>query len=407
MVSKGGDLSASDEALVHRTGGERTERRGIPGARVRWAAGCLLVGLVCGLPAPSAAQGRAPQVALPLYDNGTESFIALDLASGDCILTDRLKNDPLQVRSRGLRQNLFREIGRRTDLAAFAGEILLAPILGSDGSTRAAVFVETSTGYLAFFDDVGRDNRLGTISVALDRPFESLASMDGNYALLMQRDAAGRTDGAYLYHATSGRASYYGGLRKLETVSAVVAVQGLPQLTGRVAAAAIQSTREQTVSYLVADGGNGDLYFFDLSANTPARMTARKSPLNLSEAFPEPGPHATPQRFVAVPLLSSDERTRQVFFVDASSGAMALLDDLDQQPALRSVAPNLYSALGPRTDEGGEASGPRVVTAVPAVGSTGSTVGIWLLDSASGAVAFVDGPRSPEQTAVRRVTVGG
>ncbi len=350
---------------------------------------------------PAAAQERSPRVALPLYSGGTESFISVDLGSGDCYLTDQLKSDPLRVRARGLRQNLFTEIGRPTDQGAVAGEILLAPILGGDGSTRAAIFVEASTGYVAFFDGVGRSNRLGEISVALGRPFEPIASMDGNYALLLRRDSAGRTDGAYLYHATTGRGFYYSGLRKLETVVEAVAVQGLPQLTGRVAAAAIQTTREQTVSYLVADGGSGELTFFDLSTSSPARIAVRKSPLTLTEVFPQPGPHATPQRFVAVPILDDDDRTRHVFVVDASSGAMALVENVDRQPALKPLRPNFYTAIGV------EEAGARVVTAVPGVSSNGRTAGIWLVDSSSGAVVWVENPGFPGQASARKVTVGG
>ncbi len=367
---------------------------------------CLLVGLVCALAAPAAAQERAPRVPLPLYSGGTESFISLDLGTGDCYLTDRLKSDPLRIRARGLGQNLFIEIGRPADQPAFAGEILLAPVLGSDSSTRAAVFVETSTGYLAFLDQVGRGNRLGEIRVALGRPFEPIASRDGNYALLMRRDSAGRTDGAYLYHATSGRAVYYGGLRKLETDVAAAAVEGLPRLAGRVTAAPLQSTREQTISYLVADGGSGELYFFDLSVRDPARVTVRKSALHLSEAFSEAGPHATPQRFVAVPLLDDDDRTRHVLVVDASSGALALVEGVDRQPALRSSTANLYAAIDD-SRSGEAAGGPRLVTAVPALEGGGRTVGVWLVDGATGAVAYVENPDAPERTAVRRVAVGG
>ncbi len=364
------------------------------------------MGLLLALAMPSAAQERSPRVALPLYAGGTESFISLDLGSGACSLTDRLKSDPRRIRARGLGQNLFTEIGRPTDQPAFAGEILLAPILGGDGSTRAAMFVETSTGYVAFLDGVGRGNRLGEISVGLGRPFEPIASMDGNYALLMRRDSAGRTDGAYLYHATTGRGFYYGGLRKLETVVEVAAVEGLPQLTGRVAAAAVQTTREQTVSYLIADGGSGELTFFDLSTSSPARIAVRKSPLSLTEVFPQPGPHPTPQRFVAVPILADDDRTRHVLIVDASSGALALVEGVDRQPVLRALRPNLYTTIG-GDSRPGEATGQRVVTAVPGVASNGRTGGVWLVDSLTGAVVWLENPGFPGQASARRVTVGG
>jgi hypothetical protein len=352
----------------------------------------------------AAAAAEPPVAVLPIFDGGgTDSFLQLDLGDGDGHLYDRLdRGRPSEIRRRFLEQNLFRQIGRPTDQPAIAGEFLLGPIVDSGGVSRAAFCVETTTGWVAILEDVGRGDELGKISTALGRPFEGLATQDGNYALLMRRDSSGRTDGAYLYHATTGRGRYYGGLRKLETAPPEVTVGPLPQLAGRVAAAPLLS-REQTVGYLVLDGGNGDLYFLDL-ANDPSRIAARKSQLNLSEVFSEPGPHPTPQRFVAVPIEDDDEITRQLFVLDVSNGEIAVLSNLDPRgaavPSYQKSPRKLYDVLREQPSEE-----PRVIATVPARAGNGEVEGLYLVDSRTRAVVYVDQPGSAAQLTLRRVSI--
>ena len=352
----------------------------------------------------AAAAQRAPALAvLPIYDgSGIRSFFQFNTGNGEGLLIDRLR-DPLQVRARVVQQNPYREIGRPLDQPAIAGEILLAPIRSSDGSTRAAFFVEASTGYVAFFDQAGRGGKLGEIQVVLGRPFQEIASGDGNYAMLMRRGGSGRTDGAYVYHATSGRALLYRGLRQLTTDSTPVAVRNLPQLSGKVAAIDLQSAREDTRAFLVADGGNGDLYFFELDPGNDVRVTVRKSRLNLTEVFPELGAQATARRFLLSPLVASDDRTQHVFVLDATSGEMALVENLDgSRPVLRKIVVNLYESI--RFEPSSEST---VWSAVPNLASNGQTIGIWLLDSLTRTTVYVDNPDSPGQTVIRRVAIGG
>ncbi len=362
----------------------------------------LLTGALV-LPLAAAGQGNNhPAVALPLIVGDTDRFFYFDLGNGSGYLADRLR-DPLQIRVRLSTQNLFGAIGRPTEESAVAGEILLGPIFVSSTRVGASLFVEASTGYVAFFDEAGRNNQLGKVSVALGRPFAPLRSTDGNYALLMRRDGSGRTEGAYLYHATTGRGLYYGGLRGLETDSRVATITNLPALTGRVAAAAIQSGREETWTYFVADGGNGEIYYFDLDDRQPARVAVRKSSSVLTEVFPEPGTQPAPVRFLAVPILAVDDRTQHIFVLDASSGDMALVEDVDsQQPALRKAALNLHTATGLTTS-----TEPRHWTSVPNLSTSGQTIGIWLRDSVTRNWVYLDNPDSPAEMTVRTVAAGG
>lgn len=339
MLRAAGDTPASQAALGPSGGGRKEHGKPLP-SRVLRTGGLAIplaaLGFVALLPffaAPAIGQGRASRRCRSSTKAPRGSCIAISPTvppiSAIGFRAIRWRSGPA-----GCGRICSPRSAGRPDQGAVPGEILLAPIRAADGSTRAAIFVETSTGYLALLDQVGRNNQLGTISVAIGRPFEPIASMDGNYALLMRRDSAGRTEGAYLYHATSGRGFYYGGLRKLETDVTAAAVADLPQLSGRVAAAPIQSSREQTRSYLLADGGNGELYFADLSGNA-ARFAIRKSALNLSTVFAQPGSHQSPQRFVAVPILANDDHTQHVLIVDVTSGAMALVESVDQRPTLR------------------------------------------------------------------------
>ena len=83
-----------------------------------------------------------------------------------------------------------------------------------------------------------------------------------------------------------------------------------------------------------------------LVTSDASRILARKSDSNLNEVFPEPGAQATPQRFVAVPMLAADDHTEHVFVLDASRGDMALVEGFDaRRPVLSKLSANLYDAL--------------------------------------------------------------
>lgn len=349
------------------------------------------------------AQPRAPIIALPQNSTGgTNELYYLDLGSGTVTHGDQLRRDPLAMRSGRLAQNLFQEIGRPVDQPAGLGEVLLGPISATGTTVRAAILVESSTGYVAFFDQLGKNRIFGRFSSALGRPFAPLASPDRNYALLMSHDGNGRSQGAYLYHAGSGQGLYLGGLAKLRNDVEAVAASGFPTLSGQVAAAELQFS-DRTIGYLVADAADGSLRFLDLEA--VQRITVRDSPVGLFPTFAAEAATATLQRFAVVPIRNSNETTTHVLFVDAASGDLAVLegvDDSDKAPTLSKMAANLYGALN--TDAG---AGARTVATVANRSGTGETDGVWLIDSLTRRVAYVEGAETPGSATVRRVRVGG
>ena len=357
------------------------------------------------VPADLAAQpaaARAAIVALPRDSTGgTDNLYYLDLHNGAVIHGDQLRRDPLEIRVRRLRQNLFAEIGRPTDQPAGAGEILIAPIYVTARSVRAVLFVETSTGFVAFYDQLGKADTFGRITTAIGRPFAPLASPDGNFALLTRHDTNARTIGAYLYHAGSGRGFYLPGVNRLQTDATATAASGFPRLSGRVSAAELQRF-DRTAGYLIADAADGSLRFLDTN-DAPARVTVRDTSASLFPTFSAEAASRVPQRFVAVPIRDSREVTTHVLFVDVATGDLAVFDGMDsdsRQPRARKLAANLYGVLGTASD-----SGSRIVAAVPGVAGNGATVGIWLIDSLTRAVAYVADPASPAAT-VRRVRIG-
>ena len=353
-----------------------------------------LLSALCLLAPPTLAQGHFS--VLPFYGTvDTNSFFLIELDDGRTTLVDRLDRNP--PRRSPLRQNPFREIGRPDDQKGYPGEILLTGIRDGDGSLQAVLFVESSTGYVAFFDTPGRSNQLGELSTALGRPFGPLATTDGNYALIPQRDSSGRTVGAYLYHATTGQGLHLDGLRKLEIDGAVTPTTPLPQLQGRVAATALQSSREETVGFLFADSGDGSLYYADVNGRDPARLVHRQLPQKLFDTLPATGPHSTPQRLVAVPIQAGDASTRHVLFLDVASGSMALLQSLDQNTTLVGLASNLYDLLGTEP-----ATVQRTFTAIPHI-EDDATRGVWVLDSVTGRLLYIESPNRPGAVTVRPV----
>ena len=117
-----------------------------------------------------------PIVALPAYGSGgaSDSYFAFSLQDGAGRQVDRLRRDPLSLRARNTPENLFQIIGRPTDQPALPGEVFLAPIRSSDGSVRAAVYVETSIGYVAYFENLGRGGKIGQFTSVAGRPFEAV-----------------------------------------------------------------------------------------------------------------------------------------------------------------------------------------------------------------------------------------
>ena len=372
-----------------------------PSRWARFLAAVSLLGLLAAPEATLAQSARAPIIALPQdATGGTDDYYYLDLGSGVLTRVDQLRRDPVGVRVQRLAQNVFQNIGRPTSQPAADGEILLEPIHTAPRNARAALFVETSTGYVAYYDQLGKGGNFGEITTVIGRPFAPLAATDGNFALLMRHDGNGRTVGAFLYHAGSGRGFYLPRLNKLEIDATAATADGFPPLTGHVAAAELQSS-ERTTGYLVADAADGSLRFLDLSGTN---VSVRDASIGLYPTFAADAAEPAARRFTAAPIRNSSETTTHVLFVDIATGELAALEDVEapgRRPVLRKLAADLYAVLGTAADAGW-----RTIAAVPGVGSSGATRGIWLIDSLTRRAAFVQGAETPGSATVRRVRSG-
>ncbi len=343
----------------------------------------------------------APIVALPQDSTtGTDDLYYLDLGSGALTLVDQLRRDPLQARAKRLHQNPFQEIGRPADQPAAAGEILVAAIHTAPRSVRAALFVEASTGFVAYYEQLGKAGAFGKIITVIGRPFAPLVAPDGNFALLTRHDADGKTVGAYLYHAGSGKGLYLRRLNRLDTDVPTAAATGFPRLGGMVAAAELQ-VFDRTTGYLAADAADGSLRFLDLDGDNVA---VRDVAVGLFPTLTAENPDPTSRRITATPIRDARETTTHVLFVDVASGDLAVLEgveDAGRKPVMRGLGGNLYGALGTSADAGW-----RVVAAVPGVAGTGETSGVWLIDSLTRRIAFVENLENPGAATVRRVRIG-
>jgi hypothetical protein len=359
---------------------------------------------LCSLLLAAAASGQesAPLVTFLKADAGgaSDAYLAIQLGDGRIQFVDRLSRDPLNLRSRLLEESLFTVVGRPAGQAARPGEIFFAPIAGSDGSVRAALYVETPIGYAAYFEDPARGPQLGEIRTLTGRPFADVAAPDANFALLVRRDSSGRTEGAYLYHATTGKTLYLDGLRRLEVSPQVRPVAGLPALAGPVAAVELRAGSEGTFSYMVLDPASGEIHFFDVDAGIATQVRARKGPLSLYDVFAREGSHTSRRRFLPVAIDESRSRTLHVLIADAVTGELAVYAN--------AVAAEVDPALAKAASLGrwfrGEA-GERELAAVPRVNSSGTTLGVWLLDSQTRGAVYVDRPGQPQEMTVSPVTV--
>lgn len=353
----------------------------------------VLAGLLAVLPA--AAQNDSPLITLPRFGGGDQPdlFLYFDHSHGGGYLLEGLRRAPTQLRSKRLTDNLFQQIGRAAGQGAIPGEILLMPIFSSRDTVRDALFVETSTGYVAYLDEFAKNDKLGTLVTAIGRPFGPLAAGDGNFVLLPRRDSSGRTDGAYLYHGTTGKAMYISGLAKLSPDLKGVATVDLPKFEGRFAAAEILNGGA-TVSYLLADAASGKVSYLDLASGAPERLVVRQTAIDLATAFTADKLNPSLQRFVLEPLQDGGA-TRHVLVADVASGLIGLIDDPLGQARLRILPQSLYNVLRPAAGDL-----PRTFATV-----RNGMDGVWVLDSLSGGLVYIANPTVPAELRISSVGI--
>lgn len=360
-----------------------------------------LLALLCAV-SGQAQPANTPSAALPVFSSDeTLSFLNVELGDGRATVFDRLRRNPLAPRAERS-ANVFDRIGRPKEPPAKVGEILFGPIINSAGTVRSALFVESSTGYVAYFDQLNKG--FGTLDNALGRPFGPIAAADGNFALLMRRDGTGRSVGAYLYHATTGRALYLSDVDKLAAEPAVAETEPLPRLDGPLASVALVDGNQETYAYLLLDAATGSIHVAGLIAAAPQRFETVQLEVDLRQLFGSPEAPAELGRLTAVGLQNSDGATAQVLILDPKSGAMALIDDLPALPARVSITRserNFYTGLSGENPDG------RVFTPVPHHDGDGLTLGVWLWDSARRTLLYLANPASLDSATPRRVRTGG
>lgn len=352
-----------------------------PVMKIRIAALLLAVGMVIEPLKLDAQTAETPFLTLPrLTNNGlVDAFYSINLSNGTVDLIDQLRRSPTELRVRPITGNLFETIGRSPGQAAISGELLILPIQQADGSARDAFFVETSTGYTAYFDEIGKNNKLGTLLTMLGRPYGPLAATDGNMVLLPKRDGSGRTEGAFLYHGTTGKALFVAGLAKLETDPPITSTVELPKVEGKISAVEILRG-DATAAYLIVENVSGKTFF--LEPINQDRLGIRLTNLDLLGSFLSDKLNPSHQRFSLLALHESNRDTRAVLVADVATGKIGLIDGLDTGvPRLQVLAPNIYQTL-----RGGISATPRSFNLI------GSGDGAWLLDSLTSTMVYLERP---------------
>lgn len=356
-----------------------------------------LLALLAGpfLSPPAAAQTDTPFITLPRFGNGDQpdAFLYFDHDKGGGYLVEGLRRNPNQLRIQRFADNLFQQIGRAANQPAIHGELLVLPIFASSGTVRDALFVETSTGYVAYLDEFGKNGKMGSLVTVIGRPFGPLAAGDGNFVLLPRRDSSGKTDGAYLYHGTTGRAIYIAGLAKLATDLKGVATVELPKFEGRFGAAELVSGGV-TTGYLQVEASTGKVGLLDLVGGAPDRISSRATSLDLLTAFSADKLNPSLQRFVVEPL-DEDGTTRAVLVIDVASGAIGLIDNPLGTPALRILPQNVYNVLRPTAGDS-----PRTFATV-----RNGMDGVWLIDSLSAMMIYISRPTVPAELRIAPVSL--
>ncbi len=351
--------------------------------------------------APPPSVVTSPILVVPRYggDESTTGIFFIRLDDGTAVFIDKIKGAPLSFRRRIVNQGVFTALGRTTDRPAKPGEILAGEIRASDGHVKGIFLVDTSTGAVAYLDDPGSASHGAMLRHVNGRPAAAIASDDGNFALIMRRDGSGRTDGAYLFHGTSGQCVYFAHVDDMGPNPIVEFTSELPAMEGKVAAVELQDGSEATPEALLIDGGSGRVYRVGALEHQPTQVTVTRQEVDLFQFFPVTPTTPTPQRFVLIPGFSGNGATDSVFILDAGSGRMAVLKNVRKRGGMRldGSGQNLFSHL-PESD-----GRPRVLAAAPKVGASGTTNGAWVFDSASGEVLFLENIRGSHDLRIHRV----
>ena len=346
---------------------------------------------------PLAAQVVAnPYLAVARSQNqAIDEFFFFDEADGRGRIADRLR-DPSEIRVRVLPGNLFALYGRESQ--PVFGDLHLAPIFDAGGTVRSALFVEASTGYMAYLENIGRGGGMGELKTTIGRPFGPIRGDDGNFALLPLRGRNGATRGVYLYHGLDGATLYVDDVGELRNDPPVATATSLPPAEGWVSTAELLND-EQTVGYVLLDNSAARLTRVDLAQSQPTRLSARTFDLDLNEAFAADAYNPAPKRFVLVPLHAAGPSTARLLVIDSSTGKLAYLDGLEGVTAsLAFLPPNLYQVLRP-----GIGDATRVLTPVLNQDASGRTLGAWLIDSQSGSIVYIDDITDPARIRISPV----
>ncbi|MDA8017106.1 MAG: hypothetical protein MPN21_06605 [Thermoanaerobaculia bacterium] len=321
--------------------------------------------------------------------HATNGFLFFDEADGRGRIADRLR-DPSEIRIQALPGNLFGLYGR--EVQPVFGDLHLAPIFDSGGTVRSALFVEASTGYMAYVEELGRNGELGELRTTIGRPFGPISGGDGNFALLPLRGRNGATRGAYLYHGLDGATLFVDDIGELRNDPPVATATTLPPAEGWVSTAELLND-EQTMGFVLLDNATGRVTRVDVSQAQLSRLSARTFSLDLNEAFAAETYNPSPTRFVLVALNLSGPSTTRLLVIDTSTGRLAYLDGLEGNTAsLSFLSLNLYQVLRPGI---GEVT--RVLTPISHQDSTGRTQGVWLIDSQGGRLVYISDVLDPER----------
>lgn len=346
---------------------------------------CAALLLILALPA------KAANVSLSVHDSGgaVARFLALDLSTGRVYEIEPRRTGE-SARIRPLSQNIFTDIGRPAEPAAIPGEFVLSEVAEIGGRTRAALLIETSTGFAAIVTRVGEDNRLGVVRTLTGRPAEPLASPDGRYLFLTRRESVRRGQSGFLVHATDGGCLYFEGLERSDGEPSVRRCEPVPGFEPGSNAAPLETSSGTVNGYFVVDARDGSLLHLGFSAERADRLVVTRSTTTLTTLFSE-APTAPSPRFALASIRTGEDGTVAILAVDAATGRMAVITGLDRiaSPRAALAAADLAQIL-PRTALG------RPLEALPRESALDETLGVLVITEGR-TLAWVTDPAAPDR----------
>ena len=245
-------------------------------------------------PAAAISLFASPILAVPKYDNddSTKGIFFVGLADCSAFFIDKVKGSPQSVRSRALNQNIFKLLGSATGPSRPQRPDSHRPREERQRHGPRPLPRRYHDREDGLHHEPRQQVLRGAVAVRQGRPRRRYGlQTTGNFALVMHQNSAGKTDGAILYHGTTGKSAYFYGAGALRPELKPLPTSPLPPTGGGVSEFEILAGSEATDAMLLLDPNSGSMNYVSIAEKRS--VISRSRPSNRTSTTFSPGKRAS------------------------------------------------------------------------------------------------------------------